>query len=88
MTIREQLQAWQPAQRNNPLPAPFEQQAFKVFALGRDGASWADPLFKAERDAKEGKIPVVFHKRNDHEWIVVLSAEKFIEILRESSLVK
>lgn len=44
-------------------------------------------LGQAERDAKEGKIPVVFHKRNDHEWIVVLSAEKFIEILRESSLV-
>jgi Holliday junction resolvase len=44
-------------------------------------------LAQAERDAKPGKIPVVFHKRNDHEWIVVLSAEKFIEILRESSLV-
>lgn len=51
MTIREQLQAWQPAQRSNPLPEPFEQQAFKVFAQRLDMASWADPLFKAERDA-------------------------------------
>jgi hypothetical protein len=40
------------------------------------------------RDAKEGKIPAVFHKRNDHEWIVVIRAEDFISILRESSLVK
>jgi Holliday junction resolvase len=45
-------------------------------------------LTQAVRDAKEGKIPTVFHKRNDHEWIVVLRADDFISILRESSLVK
>jgi len=45
-------------------------------------------LEQAVRDAKEGKIPTVFHKRNDHGWIVVLRAEDFISILRESSLVK
>jgi hypothetical protein len=45
-------------------------------------------LSQAQRDAKPGKIPTVFHKRNDHEWIVVLSAQDFIAILRESSLVK
>lgn len=45
-------------------------------------------LSQAVRDAKQGKLPVVFHKRNDHEWIVVLRAEDFIGVLRESSLVK
>lgn len=45
-------------------------------------------LEQAVRDAKAEKLPVVFHKRNDHEWIVVLRAEDFVGILRESSLVK
>ena len=47
--------------------------------------TWLD---QAKRDAKEGKIPAVFHKRNDHRWIVVISATDFLAILRESSLVQ
>jgi hypothetical protein len=47
--------------------------------------NWLD---QAKRDAKEGKLPVVFHKRNDHRWIVVISATDFLAILRESSLIK
>ena len=45
-------------------------------------------LEQAARDAKENEIPVVFHKRNDRPWIVVLNAEDFIAVIRESSLVK
>ena len=46
---------------------------------------WLD---QARRDAKQGKIPVVFHKRNDCRWIVVIGADDFMSVLRESSLIK
>lgn len=45
-------------------------------------------LEQAARDAKNNEIPVVFHKRNDRPWVVILSAEDFMAVLRESSLVK
>ena len=40
-------------------------------------------LSQAVRDAKQ-KIAAVFHKRNNHEWIVILRAEDFLHIIKES----
>jgi hypothetical protein len=45
-------------------------------------------LAQAKRDAKEGKIPVVFHRRSESPWVVVIGAEDFMGIVRESTLVK
>ena len=42
-----------------------------------------DALAQATRDAKPGLIPVLFHKRSREEWLVTISADKFMEIYRE-----
>ena len=34
------------------------------------------------------KIPVVLHRRNDHEWLAILPAEYFLRILRNSDYVE
>jgi len=44
-------------------------------------------IYQAIRDAKE-KIATVFHKRNNHEWIVILRAEDFLNIIKQTDLVK
>ena len=43
-------------------------------------------IAQAKRDAA-GKMPVVLHRRNDCEWLAILPAETFLNILRESSFV-
>jgi len=45
--------------------------------------NWHD---QAATDAK-GKTPVVFHKKNGRKWMVILAAEDFTEILRNTDLV-
>ena len=45
--------------------------------------SW---IVQATDDAGK-KIPVVAHKRNSRPWLVILSAENFLDILRRSDLV-
>lgn len=39
-------------------------------------------LRQASRDAGPVKIPVVFHRRNDEEWVVVLKAADFLGLRR------
>lgn len=35
-------------------------------------------LKQAERDAPEGKIPMVFHRRNEEQWVVIMHAADFM----------
>jgi hypothetical protein len=41
---------------------------------------------QAQRDCGY-KLPVVLHRRNDHEWLVVMPAKDFFRIVRESDFV-
>lgn len=45
-----------------------------------------DAVAQAKADAAEGQIPVVFHRRNNCEWLVVTTASNFFRILRECDL--
>lgn len=42
---------------------------------------WLD---QATTESKKGETPVVFHRRNRHPWIVILSAEDFLSILHDA----
>jgi len=44
-------------------------------------------IAQAKRDAGY-KLPVVLHRRNDHEWIAILPATDFLRIVRESTFVE
>jgi hypothetical protein len=45
-----------------------------------------DWVSQAQRDAGY-KLPVVLHRRNDHEWLAVMPAKDFLRIIRESNFV-
>ncbi|HBA83916.1 MAG TPA: hypothetical protein DCZ95_07480 [Verrucomicrobia bacterium] len=40
-------------------------------------------LIQAKADAG-GKLPVVLHRKNDSRWLVILDAEAFLSLVRES----
>ena len=43
-----------------------------------------DWLAQATRDAKgTDKTPVVFHRRNEREWVVVLTAEDLLKLIKK-----
>ena len=42
--------------------------------------AWID---QAVGDAKPGDDPVVLHRQNNREWIVMMPAENFLKIMRE-----
>ena len=35
-------------------------------------------LRQAEADARDGEVPIVFHRRNGMRWVVVMDAEDFL----------
>lgn len=37
-------------------------------------------LEQAESDAREGEIPVVFHRRNRKRWVVIMELENFLNM--------
>jgi hypothetical protein len=43
-----------------------------------------DWVSQAQRDAGY-KLPVVLHRRNDHEWLAIMPAKDFFRIVRESN---
>lgn len=43
----------------------------------------AEAMHQAERDARPGELPAVFHRRNGEPWLVTMPLEKWIEIYRE-----
>lgn len=42
-----------------------------------------DALAQAGSDAKQGEIPVVFHRKNNCEWTCILSLNDFMKIYTE-----
>lgn len=42
-----------------------------------------DALDQARRDAKDGLLPVVAHRKNNHRWVICMDAEDFFTIYRE-----
>ncbi len=49
---------------------------------GEQLSLWA-ALDQAEEDAPLADIPVVFHRKNNKPWVVILSAVDFITIMRK-----
>ena len=44
-----------------------------------------DAIGQASRDATEGEIPAVFHRKNNCEWLVTMTLDDWIKIYREYS---
>ena len=42
-----------------------------------------DWLAQAKRDAREGEIPTVFHRKNDSRWLVIMDLDDWIQIYKE-----
>jgi Holliday junction resolvase len=42
-----------------------------------------DAMLQAIRDRREGEYPAVFHRKNNHEWLVTMRLEDWKEIYRE-----
>lgn len=45
-----------------------------------------DAMAQSKRDAKDGEIPVVMHKKNHTEWFVTMTLEDWIKLYREWSI--
>ena len=37
---------------------------------------------QAAADSKDAEVPVVFHRKNGKDWLVIVGAEDFLELLR------
>ncbi len=46
----------------------------------------SDAMGQSERDAKQGEIPVVIHKKNRHPWLTTMSAINFVNMVAKTSL--
>lgn len=38
---------------------------------------------QAESDKRDGEIPVVFHKKNNHDWLVTMKIDDWIKLYKE-----
>lgn len=41
-----------------------------------------DALAQSKRDARDGEMPVVMHKKNNTEWVVTMPLEDWIDLFR------
>jgi hypothetical protein len=44
-----------------------------------------DWIMQAKRDAGDSKMPVVAHKRNGEDWLCIISANDFFQLIRETN---
>lgn len=44
-----------------------------------------DWMMQAKRDAGDSKMPVVAHKRNGEDWLCIISANDFFQLIRETN---
>lgn len=47
-----------------------------------------DAMSQSKREARDGEIPVVMHRKNNSEWLVTLPLALFMEMYRESGLIE
>lgn len=45
-----------------------------------------DALAQSKHDAREGEISTVWHRKNNAEWVVVLTAEDFISLYQKAEI--
>lgn len=43
-----------------------------------------DAMDQAKRDARKGELPVVFHRKNNHKWLVTMELDSWMQIYKES----
>lgn len=43
-----------------------------------------DAMIQAKRDARDGEIPAVFHRRNREEWLVTMRLDDWVQMYREA----
>lgn len=43
-----------------------------------------DAIAQAVRDAKEGEIPAVFHRKNNKEWLVTLLLDDYMKMYKST----
>lgn len=48
----------------------------------------SDAMEQSKRDANQGEIPVVMHKKNRHPWLATMSAVNFVNMVAETSLLR
>ena len=39
-------------------------------------------MAQAKHDTQDGNLPIVAHRRNDHEWLVIMTADDWFELYR------
>lgn len=44
-----------------------------------------DWIMQAKRDAGDSKMPIVAHKRNGEDWLCIISANDFFQLIRETN---
>lgn len=42
-----------------------------------------DAMAQAKHDRREGEIPAVFHRKNNHKWLVTMEVEDWIKLYNE-----
>lgn len=42
-----------------------------------------DAMSQSKRDAKDGELPIVAHRKNNCEWLITMRAEDWFEVYRE-----
>lgn len=42
-----------------------------------------DAMLQAKRDAKQGQMPTVFHRKNKQKWLVTMELDDWIELYNE-----
>lgn len=47
-----------------------------------------DAVAQAKRDAGDFKLPVVAHRRNNHDWLVIMPAQDWLSLIKETDRVK
>ena len=47
-----------------------------------------DALTQSKSDAREGEMPVVVHRKNNCEWVVIQPLSDWIELYKESGLIE
>lgn len=45
-----------------------------------------DALLQSKSDAREGELPIVVHRKNNHEWVVIQPLSDWIELYKEAGI--
>ena len=44
-----------------------------------------DAIAQSQRDAREGELPVVMHRKNHSDWLVTMTLDDWIQLYREAN---